>query len=179
MIVLFALVVCGWVGWLLTRHIVRFPIEFARLLDRAERRSGLGSLFGGRSRGTGEYQGRPVELLFQWPSEPQPGSATVSMRAVAPDQDPIRLHPRNGSGVADRELERALFALEGKHGLVLAVADGWLHATWQPVGFFIFPGRFDGARWREILAGLSVVAARLERDTRGPSRWDADPGGRV
>jgi hypothetical protein len=53
-------------------------------------------------------------------------------------------------------------ALIGHHRLTLEVKDGWLTATWSPVGLFFFPGPFDAGKWRDVLAHLRSVTIELE-----------------
>jgi hypothetical protein len=59
-------------------------------------------------------------------------------------------------------MREALDVLIGRHGLSLELDGGWLKATWMPMGFFIFPGRFDPEKWREVLAHMQMLALELE-----------------
>ena len=53
--------------------------------------------------------------------------------------------------------------LELQHELKLSFSEGWMRATWQPHGAFIFPGQFDPERWRRVLRSMHTVVASLER----------------
>ena len=64
-------------------------------------------------------------------------------------------------------MREALDVLIGRHGLSLELDQGWLKATWKPIGAFIFPGRFETEKWREVLANMHVLAHELEGAERG------------
>ena len=64
--------------------------------------------------------------------------------------------------MADAEVERSIRALTLEHGIDLALESGWLRAKWMPIGAFIFPGRFDERKWREVLAHMRTLAVSLE-----------------
>ncbi|HSC28192.1 MAG TPA: hypothetical protein VLD67_13015 [Vicinamibacterales bacterium] len=159
--VLLYVMALGFVGWYLTRHITSFVTEFAQLLAHAERRGVLGSYLSGRSSVAGDYEGRAVTMEFQRADEYTVGYVVVAMKVNAPDQ--LIVQARLPSAEPDRDLEKALFALEARHELRVDVENGWLRARWEPAGFFIFPGRFDRARWIDVLTNMSVTASSLER----------------
>jgi hypothetical protein len=56
----------------------------------------------------------------------------------------------------------AMDLLEGREALRLSFEHGWIKATWMPVGFFVFPGRFVADRWRTILRAMQTIAASIE-----------------
>jgi hypothetical protein len=166
MLVLLVLVGLGWLGWRLTRHTFSFPGRFAALLSESSLRQGVVNLFTGRARVNGRFLDRLVTLFYQRASEHRTGHLVISMPVAAPDESMIQVRSGSDTAESDRELERALFALEGRHELRVIVKGGWLHATWMPMGLFIFPGRFDPAKWRDVLEHLRVVASRLEVQPR-------------
>ena len=52
--------------------------------------------------------------------------------------------------------------LELEQELKLSFGEGWMRATWQPHGAFIFPGQFDQERWRHVLRSMHTVVTSLE-----------------
>jgi hypothetical protein len=60
------------------------------------------------------------------------------------------------------EFRDALEVLAHRHSLALVLSDGWLRATWTPIGFFIFPGRFEPEKWQEVLAHMLALAKSME-----------------
>ena len=164
---LLVLVGLGWLGWKLTRHFFSFPGQFAGLLEAPRRRGTLLGPLSSRSEITGWFKGRMVTLLYQRREEYQLGFLVVALRAAAPDQSVIQLP--TDTRARNPEVERALYALEATYELRLQMQDGWLQATWAPVGFFIFPGRFEPARWKAVLEHLTVIAAHLERPVGAPA----------
>ena len=46
--------------------------------------------------------------------------------------------------------------------VLLSVEGGWLKTMWQPVGFMIFPGRFEDDKWRPVLDAMSAIASSLD-----------------
>ena len=162
MLPLMVLLGLGWLGWWFARHIVAFPREFAGLLDDGGVRRGPLAVLTGRSTVTGTLQGRPVTMFFQPAGEHQTGRAVVAIRTTAINSTSIPARSRAADDVVDAELERALNALRDAHELQVELDAGWLRVTWQPIGFFIFPGRFDRTKWQDVLANLCIVASRLE-----------------
>jgi len=125
MLVQLTLIGLCWLGWLLTRHMGRFPVEFARLLDHAEPPSGFTTLLAGRSHVSGEFQERAVTLALQLGGgESQPGYALVSMKVPALDQQTSLTRSPSGTGDTDRDLEHALSTLEDRYQLKVTVEDG-------------------------------------------------------
>jgi hypothetical protein len=64
--------------------------------------------------------------------------------------------------IRDHDGRRAMYDLVVKHDVTLALDGRWLKATWSPVGFFIFPGRFEPERWRNVLRAMRRVVQSLE-----------------
>jgi hypothetical protein len=88
-----------------------------------------------------------------------PGRLIVSMETRAA----ATIHSHEFAGDSDRETELALFALEAKHELRLMHQSGCLKALWEPIGFFIFPGRFEQPKWQSVLEAMHTLAGSLER----------------
>jgi hypothetical protein len=136
---------------------------FASLLDAPEHgRAGLlGWVTLTRFVG-GEHDGRAVTLVFSPRRRHQLGYVVLGTATTAarPWSGSERT---SGAAVSTPRMREALDVLIGRHGLTLELADGWLKATWIPMGLFIFPGRFDPEKWREILAHMHALACELER----------------
>lgn len=135
---------------------------FATLLDQPHFVGGFMNWLGGRSYLKGEFRGRRVVILLQRKrgKYDPPGRLVVSMETRAT----ATMEPHHFAGYRpDRETELALFALEAKHELQLMHQDGCLKALWQPIGFFIFPGRFEQPKWESVLAAMHTLAGSLER----------------
>lgn len=158
---LLVLVGVGLLVWWLLRQTSSFPGQFATLLTLPQRPVTATSYFTGRFRVLGWFKERQVLLVFQRPGRHRPGYLVAAMQTTVPDQSIVQSRP-DGSAAPDRDLERALFVLEGKHALRLDVGDGWLRATWMPAGFTIFPGSFDASKWNEVLENMRVTVERLE-----------------
>jgi hypothetical protein len=164
MIGLIVLVILGVFLWKLWAPGLTFVPGFASLLDRPAGESGLWPFVKGVERVGGQYQGRPVVLIVHH----KRGRHTLGYLTVAmqlPDT-----HFVDAASGAPREWLREPAAreawdeLELRHELKLAVGDGWLKATWQPIGLFIFPGRFEPERWGSVLRSLHAVVTSLERE---------------
>jgi hypothetical protein len=74
--------------------------------------------------------------------------------------------PTTGAALSTASMRDALDTLIGTHGLSLELAGGWLRATWMPMGFFLFPGRFEPAKWRDVLTHMQTLARELEETER-------------
>ena len=163
---LLVLIGVGLIVWWLVRQTWSFPGQFATLFTLTQRPVTLMSVFTGRFRVLGWFKERQVLLVFQRPGRNRPGYLVVAMQTTVPDRSIVEARP-DGSAAPDRDLERALFVLEGKHALRLDVGDGWLRATWMPAGFTIFPGSFDASKWSEVLENMRVTVERLEAGEPG------------
>lgn len=151
------------VAW--TRRGGGFSAGFATLLrDPVGRWRGVAAFLTGHEHVGGEFEGRPVVLVVRRRrSRHQLGTLTVAMQ---PDAPAAGLH---GDGaflwdlVRDGEGREALSRLEKRHDLRLAFEDGWLKATWTPVGLVLdFPGRFEEPRWRTTLQLMRRAARSIE-----------------
>ena len=135
--------------------------SFATLLDRSVQKAGFLPFITGLETAGGDFQGRPVLLALHH----KRGRSGLGYLVIA-------MQPGRGSigeqGGLDRprapEARTALDQLEADEGLHVSLDGGWLKARWQPVGFMIFPGRFDHDRWRRVLHAMSVVASSLEAE---------------
>ena len=148
-----------------------FLREFARLIDAAPAQWGLEG--GGFTRFvTGRYQDREVMLQLLHPggddNASRPGEIVLTMRTRARDGSPWK---SSLVTFGNPELSRATFDLEGRYGLTLTLADGWLKASWTPGGWR-FPGVFDERRWRTTLAQMHALAEWLEKNDEQKPRSD-------
>ena len=148
----------GFVVWKSWAPAMAWAPGFAALLDRPVRKTGWLPFIAGLETAGGEFQGRPVLLALHH----KRGRHSLGYLVVA-------MQPRMGSArsgglgaLPTSEARTALDLLEGHEGLNVSLDDGWLKARWQPVGFTMFPGRFDAARWRGMLSAMSAIAAALE-----------------
>lgn len=174
MLVLLVIAGLGWLGWRLMRPSLQFPARFAGLLTKPAVQQGVAGVVTGRARVSGRFRDRLVTLVYRRADEDRVGLLVVAMPVDAPDQSVITAQTPSGSTRTDRELARALVALEARHELRLDVERGSLRARWMPTSVFFFPGRFDEEKWRDVLENLRVVAARLE-DRAGTEGRDAAP----
>jgi hypothetical protein len=69
-----------------------------------------------------------------------------------------------GANVSTPAMREARNALIGHHRLTLELKEGWLTATWNPIGLFFFLGPFDAGKWCDVLARLRSVALELETE---------------
>jgi hypothetical protein len=152
-----------WNAWL--KH-GRFIPGFATLLERPLiPRRGLRSYLSGVEQVGGDYQGRPVVLVLHHKSENDPGYLIVGMEATGA---PATRAERSGAlreWIHDIDARNALDDLELRHKLTLSLEDRWLKVTCVPIGFFgffVFPGRFDEERWRNVLRAMHRVVVSLE-----------------
>jgi len=165
-LLLAVVVVVAIVAW--SRREGGFSESFATLLDRpVAGGGGVASWLTGREHVGGEFGARPVVLsLHRKRGRYQLGYLIVAMQPKAAPAQAGTEPPFIWDLVRDPEGREALSQLEKHHGLKLAFEDGWIKATWMPVGLFVFfPGRFVAERWQAVLAGMQQVAASIERRT--------------
>lgn len=166
MLGIFVLIAFGllswWTLWWTLSRGPRFD-GFARLIDGACTDWGFE-----RGRLTrfvsGSYRDRPVTLqLFNSHDDEassSPATVVVTMKVRAPESEAWRSSLAN---LSNPDLSRATFDLEGRYGLVLTLRDGALKASCRSAPGWMFSGRFDEKRWRNVLAQMHVVAEWLER----------------
>ena len=153
------LAVVAFVAWKFTAAGRQFLPEFARLLSTPALQQGPLSVLSGRAYLTGRFRGRDVAIRLQSRrGEYQLGYLVVAIRTSGPpvlDANGIEAHVTDAAG------RQALFTI-ATHDLLLSVEGGWLKTMWQPVGFMIFPGRFEDEKWRPVLDAMSAIASSLD-----------------
>jgi hypothetical protein len=153
------LVVVAFVAWKFTATGRRFLPEFAPLLSTPTLQQGLLSALSGRAYLTGRFRGRDVAIRLQSRrGRYQLGYLVVAMRTNGPpvlDANGLEAHVTDATG------RQALFTI-ATQDLLLSVEGGWLKTMWQPVGFMIFPGRFEDDKWRPVLDAMSAIASSLD-----------------
>lgn len=159
MIGILLIVILAWVSYSIATRGSAFLDGFASLLDRPVRsRRGVWTYLSGREFVGGEHAGRAVSLFVQHRRGSQLGYLVLGLATGSTGANPF----------TPSRAKEALDALASRYGLSLELDGGWLRATWMPIGFFIFPGRFDEARWRAVLAGMGEFLAQL--DAGSPAR---------
>jgi hypothetical protein len=151
----------------------RFLAGFSKIIDRPEIRQGFVNYLDGRSYLVGEFKGRKMRVLLQVSASEasERGHLIVSMETSAPlalEHSDFEQHAR------DRDGELAIFALKARHDLRLALRDSCVHARWERFPPFLFPGRFNPDKWRDVLDAMHALATSLERGAgaaavRGPT----------
>jgi hypothetical protein len=150
------------VTWRLAKPRRDFLTGFASLLRAPERgRPSPRSWLTGSSYVGGEYQDRPVLLMLYARRGHRLGYLTLAMATTA-TQRWSGSTQATGANVSTPEMREARSELIGRHRLTLEAKDGWLTATWSPIGLFFFPGSFDADKWRDVLARLRSVTVELE-----------------
>ena len=157
----FVLLLLGFAVWKLWAPAIAWVPSFATLLDRPVQKAGFLPFMTGLETAGGDFEGRPVLLALH--HKRGRNSLGYLVVAMQPGQGSIREQGGLGRPRAP-EAQTALDHLEADEGLHVSLDDGWLKARWQPVGFMIFPGRFDPARWQRVLRAMSVVASSLEAE---------------
>jgi hypothetical protein len=156
---LLSLIAVVFMVWMLNAPGQAFLPAFVRLLEAPVMQRSPFSFFSGRSFATGRFKDREVALRLQLKrGRYQTGYLVVAVRTNGPamlDASGIEAHTRDEAG------RKALFTIAAKD-LLLMVEDGWLKTLWNPVGFGIFPGRFEEAKWHPVLEAMTTVAASLE-----------------
>lgn len=153
------------VGVMWTRRAGGFGAGFATLLrNPVGGGNSLGQFLTGREHVGGEFEGRPVVLVVHRKrSRYQVGHLTVAMQPGSGTAGLAGDAAFIWNLVRDPEGREALSRLEKNHGFQLAFEDGWLKATWMPVGFMIgFPGRFEEGRWRTALQLMQRAVVSIE-----------------
>jgi hypothetical protein len=157
-----ALVVAAW--WWLAEPTARFIRGFAALLDPPAPDFSPAALLGWAQSVGGRFNGRAVTLRLSQPGENRFGEILLSMQTSAPDGAPWKDSSLTGR---DADLSRVTFDLEGRHGLILALEDGWLRALSSPPLLVTrFPGSFDPKAWGNILKQMDALATWLEGSSK-------------
>lgn len=150
----------AWLWYWLLLPIQLFLQRFALLLNDPHVDFSFLRIFSRNSSVTGRYHGRTVIVLIQRPIEDSLGFVRVSMTTSARGGEPWK---DSTLTMKNADISRATFELEGRYEMILALDDGWFHATWRPRSEWRFPGRFDEARWRRALEEMSALVAWMER----------------
>jgi hypothetical protein len=143
-----------------------FARGFATLLERPVKSHGSLTAWMAFSEYVGgEHEGRPVTLVLERARRYRPGRLALGL-ATSARRSWDGAQAGTGDAVNAPRMREALDVLIGRHGLSLELDQGWLKATWKPLGLFVFPGRFDPEKWREVLANMQVLALELESAER-------------
>jgi hypothetical protein len=148
----------GMVWWFLAPSIA-FVRGFAGLIENSHTTPIALGFPRFKSSASGQFKGRTLRLTLLHPAENIPGEGVVEMSTSAVDGEPWKDSALNRE---NPDLSRATFDLEGKYGLILSLADGWLRATWRRPGLK-FPGPFDEAMWRNTLVQMDSIARWMEQ----------------
>ena len=168
MIGLIVLVALGAIVWKLWTPGRTFVPGFASLLDSPAGGSGLWSQLTGVQRIGGQYQGRPVLLIVHHKrSRHSLGYLVVAMQPLEADKIAATHAGAFREWIRERAAQDAWDDLELRQELKLSFGDGWMKATWQPIGFVVFPGRFEPERWRGVLRSMHTIVTSLERAASG------------
>ena len=140
-----------------------FVPGFATLLEQPViARRGFRSYLSGVEQVGGDYLGRPVVLVLHHKRGDDLGYLIVGMEAMGTSVPDAENSGVLRDWIHDPDALNALDDLELRYKLKLSLEDAWLKATWMPIGFFIFPGRFDKDRWHHVLRAMHRVARSLE-----------------
>jgi hypothetical protein len=161
---LIVLAALGVILWMLWAPGLSFVPGFASLLERPAGKSGLWPFLTGVERIGGQYQARPVLLIVHH----KRGRNTLGYLIVAMQPSDAGKMAASRSGafrewIREPAAREAWDDLELRHELKLSFDEGWMRATWQPGGLFIFPGRFEPERWGSVLRSMHTVVSSLER----------------
>jgi hypothetical protein len=112
----------------------------------------------------GEYDGRPALLVLHHKRGRNTlGYLVVAMQPAAGASLEGKYSGPFREWVSEPTARSAWETLELQEALKLTFADGWMRATWQPHGLFIFPGAFEPERWRRVLRSMHTVVTSLDR----------------
>jgi len=150
-------------AWRLRSKHRTFLAGFASLLERPEHgRLGMRAALTGVRYVGGELDARAVLVVLH----PKRGRNTLGYLTLAIATSARQTWSGSSTtppgSVSTSRVREAIDTLIGRHGLQLELESGWLTALWRPVGFFVFPGRFDPDKWREVLTQMKLLALELE-----------------
>jgi hypothetical protein len=146
MLGLIVLLIVGVIVWKLWMPALSFAQGFKSLLDRPTGDAGLWPFLKGRETVGGEYDGRPALLVLHHKRGRNTlGYLVVAMQPAAGVSLEGKYSGPFREWVSEPAARAAWETLELQEALKLTFADGWMRATWQPHGLFIFlPGRVRG-----------------------------------
>ena len=164
MLGLIVLAILGVIVWKLWAPALSFAQGFRSLLERPTGSTGLWPFVKGRETVGGEYNGRPVLLILHHKRGRNTlGYLVVAMQPSGGTQMEARSSGAFREWIREPAARAAWDDLELHHELKLSFGEGWMKATWQPHGVFIFPGQFEPERWRRVLRSMHTVVTSLDR----------------
>ena len=163
MLGLIVLAILGVVVWKLWTRALSFAERFRSLLERPTGSTGLWPFLKGLETMGGEYGGRPTLLILHHKRGRNTlGYLIVAMQPSGGMKMETRFSGAFREWIRDPAASSAWDDLELQHELKLSFGEGWIRATWQPHGAFIFPGQFDPERWQRVLRSMHTVVTALE-----------------
>jgi len=165
MLVVIVLLLIAIIPFVLSIPGRRFVDGFAALLvDPVISRRTLWSYVCGVDHVGGEFENRPVVLVLnQRRNADTLGYLIVALKSTRSAQRSLLTAATLREWLNEPDAREALDQLELHDELKVTFEDGWLKSTWMPFGFFIFPGRFDDMRWRNVLRAMQNVLVSFER----------------
>ena len=163
MFALFVLAILATFAWKLWASGLSFAQGFRSLLERPTGSTGFWPFFRGVETVGGEFQGRPTLLVLHHKrGNYMPGYLVVAMQASGGVDLEKKYEGAFREWIREPAARAAWDDLELEQELKLTFNEGWMRATWQPHGAFIFPGQFDPERWRRVLRSMDTVLTSLE-----------------
>lgn len=143
----------------------RFLADFATLLEDPEFVDDLDDRLLLRAFLKGGFRGRKVVVMLQRGQE----SAGVVLSMETHAARPMYAH-EFAEYNADRDGERALFALQARHALGLKHENRRLTASWGGDWRFEFgvSNGFTRSKWQSVLEAMDTLSGSLERREAGP-----------
>ena len=140
-----------------------FLAGFGALLVAPVSKRGLWRYLRGVEEVGGQFEGREVVLVLHHRRlEHTLGYLVASMKSTRPPVSAVVTAAVLRTRVTGPRGRDALDQLEVVDELRVTFEGGWLKATWMPIGFIIFPGRFDKMRWNNVLRAMRDVVVSLE-----------------
>ncbi len=161
MLGLIVLAILGAIVWKLWTPALSFARGFRSLLERPTGSIGLWPFLKGVETVGGEYDGRPALLILHHKRRSL-GYLVVAMQPSGGTGVETRYSGAFREWIREPAARAAWDDLELQHELKLSFGEGWMSATWRPLGAFIFPGQFDPERWRRVLRSMHTVVTSLE-----------------
>ena len=167
MVGLIVLLILGAIVWKFWAPGLGFAQGFRSLLARPTGSTGLLPFLKGVETVGGEYDGRPTLLILHHKRGRNTlGYLVVAMQPAGGMQMETKYTGAFREWITDPAGRAAWDELELRHELKLSFGEGWMRATWQPHGAFIFPGQFEPERWRRVLQSMHTMVMALEAGVR-------------
>ena len=163
MLGLIVLAILGAIVWKLWTPGLSFAQGFKSLLERPTGSTGLWPFLKGVETVGGEYDGRPALLILHH-KRGTVGYLVVAMQPFGGKEMETKYSGAFREWINEPAARAAWDDLELQYELKLSFNEGWMRATWQPHGAFIFPGQFDPKRWQHVLRSMHTIVTSLERD---------------